>query len=117
MVAILAALAVANIPEFPHEGKLIGWTDEALLLVIAAIAVAWYQRRRYSRSILPLLFLLGGVAVKVLAIFIEDRDDIGDDIGQASLLAVLAAIFVTIYVRTRSVKSAPPESLPSSGVL
>ena len=106
-VAVLAAIAIANLPEFPHEGKLNGWLDEAAIALIAVAAVVWYQRNSRRRSLIPILALAGALGFKILALFIEDKDDIGDDIGQASLFIALLVIAGVILYRTRSVADRP----------
>ena len=110
-VAVLAAIAIANIPEFPHEGKLNGWLDEAAIALIAVAVVVWYQRNSLRRSFIPILALVGALGFKILAIFIEDKDDIGDDIGQASLFIALLVIVGIIHYRSRSLADGP-ETMP-----
>ncbi|MDQ6692315.1 MAG: hypothetical protein M3Z13_06065 [Candidatus Dormibacteraeota bacterium] len=99
-MAFLAVLAVSMLPELPREGKLNGWLDEVLILLIAAGGVAWYQRNRYSRSIIPLVLILAATLMKVVAIVFEDADDKGDDFGVGSALIVLLVTHAVIYFRT-----------------
>ncbi len=69
--------------------------DDIWVTIVAAAAIIWYRHggNRYSSSVMPLVFLLLGLAGKIAALVIE-RDDaaaVGPDIG-ITLFLVLTSI-------------------------
>ena len=98
---------MTGIPEGVGEGGVKGAFDEAGLLLAGLAAAAWYSRNRYSRSLVPLVFIGADILMKVAALVVEDPDDRGDDVGALITLIVLVVTWSVVYLRTRpSIRSA-----------
>jgi hypothetical protein len=100
-VGFIGVLAIVGIPETVGEGSVKAGIDEALVAVVGLGAAAWYWRRRYVRSLLPLAFVGADLLLKIVALVIEDPDDRGDDVGALMMLIVLAITWTLVYVRSR----------------
>lgn len=102
LIGFIGVLGLTGIPEGVGEGGVKGGFDEAGLLLAGLAAAAWYSRNRYSRSLVPLVFVGVDILVKVAALVIEDPDDRGDDVGTLITLIVLVVTWSVVYLRTRS---------------
>ncbi len=105
LVGFIGVVAIVGIPEMVGEGSVRGGIDEALVALVGLGAVAWYLRRRYARSLLPLAFAGADVLLKIFALVVEDPDDRGDDVGTLMTLVVLVLTWTIIYFRTRPTAS------------
>ncbi len=89
----------AEIDQLPHI------VDEVLLLVLAAVALIWYfiGRNKYSHTVMPIVFAVVALAIKVLGLILEfkDPEDRGDEFGALVLFVVLIIVLVWQYVATR----------------
>ncbi len=101
LVGFIGVLAIVGIPEMVGEGGVRGGLDEAMVALVGLGAAAWYWRRRYARSLLPLAFVGADLLLKVVALVIEDPDDRGDDVGALMMLVVLVVIWTIVFVRSR----------------
>ncbi len=101
LVGFIGVLAIVGIPEMVGEGGVKGGVDEAVVALVGLGAAAWYWRRCYTRSLLPLAFIGADLVLKVVALVIEDPDDRGDDVGALMMLVVLVVIWTIVFVRSR----------------
>jgi hypothetical protein len=101
LIGFIGVVGLTGIPEGVGEGGIKGGFDEAGLLFAGLVAVAWYLRNRYARSLVPLAFVGADILMKVAALAIEDPDDRGDDVGALITLTVLVVIWSVVYRRTR----------------
>ena len=89
----------AEIDQLPHI------VDEVLLAVLAIVALIWYfiGRNKYSHTIMPIVFAVIALAIKVLGLVIEfsDANDRGDEFGALVLFVSLIILLVWQYVATR----------------
>lgn len=100
-IALVAVFALGDFPGAFTEGFPRGGLDEVAIPLVALAGIAWYWRNRYQRSLMPLAFLAGAIAFKVLAVFIEDKDDQGDDFGAAIVYGLTMITWGVIYYRTK----------------
>lgn len=97
--AVLAILASDTVYEAVSEDE---WTDKVDDVVLAAIvigAIVWYLRgrNRYTRSFVPLIFMIFGGIIEIAGLLVE-RDDtqaVGPDIGVVLYMAL--AILVVAW--------------------
>jgi hypothetical protein len=101
LVGFLGVVGVVGIPEIVGEGSVNGGIDEALIALVGLAAAAWYWRRRYTRSLLPVAFIGADVLLKVVALLIEAPDDRGDDVGVLMMLIVLVVAWTFVHLRAR----------------
>jgi len=89
----------AEIDQLPHI------VDEVLLAVLAIVALIWYfiGRNKYSHTIMPIVFAVIALAIKVLGLVLEfsDANDRGDEFGALVLFVSLIILLVWQYVATR----------------
>lgn len=100
-IALVAVFALGDFPGAFTEGFPRGGLDEVVIPVVALGGVAWYWKNRYSRSLVPAAIIGAAIAFKVLAVFIEDKDDVGDDFGAAIVYGLALITWAVIYYRTR----------------
>jgi hypothetical protein len=116
LIGFIWVLGLTGIPEGVGEGGVKGAFDEAGLLLAGLGAAAWYSRNRYSRSLVPLVFVGADILMKVAALVVEDPDDRGDDVGTLITLIVLVVTWSVVYLRTRpavmSVEFVAPRDRP-----
>jgi hypothetical protein len=105
-IALVAVLALGDFPGAFAEGFPRGGLDEVAIPLVAVAGIAWYWRNRYSRSLVPAAIIAGAIAFKVLAVFIEDKDDQGDDFGAAIVYGLTLITWSIIYYRTKVAASA-----------
>lgn len=101
--AIVALAGFAFSPESILEPEIPYKIDEILLFWLGVGAIGWYLwgKNKWKRSIVPVLIVWAGLAIKIMAIVIEfkDKEDVGDDFG-AVILFVLATTLVTfLYLK------------------
>lgn len=101
--AIVALAGFAFSPESILEPEIPYKIDEILLFWLGVGAIGWYLwgKNKWKRSIVPVLIVWAGLAIKIMAIIIEfkDKEDVGDDFG-AVILFVLATTLVTfLYLK------------------
>lgn len=100
-IALVAVFALGDFPGAFTEGFPRGGLDEVAIPLVAVAGIAWYWRNRYSRSLVPAAIIVGAIAFKILAVFIEDKDDQGDDFGAAIVYGLSLITWLVIYYRTR----------------
>lgn len=102
--SVLMLAGIAFLPEAFLEDEVSHKVDDGLIFVLGLLLAYWYNRasNRFSRSVVPVLFIWGALAVKLAALFLEfdDKNDVGDDFG-ALVLFVGAALLVTWLYRRR----------------
>ena len=90
----------------PEAGdKLVYITDDLLLVIIGVAAVTWYfvGRNSYSRTLVPIVFVVLALLAQVAGFVIEigDVGDLGDDIAGLVLLSALLIVAVVLYSGNR----------------
>lgn len=95
----VAVVGLAALPQLPSEGVK-GGLDEAAMVLLGAGAIAWYWRNRFLNTWLVLGFPIVLIALKAVALLIEDPDDRGDDIGILITVIVLAIGWSVIKLRS-----------------
>lgn len=105
-IALVAVIAAGSIPEIPGEGFPRGALDEIVMVLLGALGIAWYWRRRYTRSLVPAMVVGGVVVMKIVALLIEDADDRGDDIGIGIVMVLTLITWSVIYLRSRTAATA-----------
>ena len=103
---ILTVIGLGLIPEIFGEDEVLHKVDDILMLILAAVVVAWYLMgdNRWKRSWTPLALLVVGFAIKAvafLALEAGDQKDAGDDIAIAIVLLLTSIITAAILLRTR----------------
>lgn len=104
-IGLVAVFALGDFPGAFTEGFPRGGLDEVAIPVVALAGIVWYWRKRYSRSLVPAAVIAAAIAFKILAVFIEDKDDQGDDFGAAIVYGLSLITWLVIYYRTRSAAS------------
>ena len=105
-IALVAVFALGDLPGAFTEGFPRGGLDEVAIPLVAVGGIAWFWKNRYSRSLVPAAIVAAAIALKVLAVFIEDKDDVGDDFGAAIVYGLALITWAVIYYRTRIAASA-----------
>lgn len=105
--AIVALSGFAFTPELHFEPEIPFKIDEILLFWLGIGAIGWYLwgKNKWKRSVVPVLMVWGGLAIKIMAVVIEfkDKEDVGDDFG-ALILFILASLLVTfLYIKAKKV--------------
>jgi hypothetical protein len=95
----VAVVGLAALPELSTEGVK-GGLDEGGMVLLGVGAIAWYWSNRYKNTWLALAFPIVLIALKVVALLIEDADDRGDDIGILITTVVLAIGWAVIKFRS-----------------
>lgn len=104
-IALVAVFALGDLPGAFTEGFPRGGLDEVAIPLVALAGIAWYWRNRYERSLVPAMIIGAAIAFKVVAIFIEDKDDAGDDFGAAIVYGLTLISWAVIYFRTKQAAS------------
>jgi hypothetical protein len=95
----VAVVGLAALPELPTEGVK-GALDEGGMVLLGLGAIAWYWSNRFKNTWLALAFPVVLIALKVVALLIEDADDRGDDIGILITAAILTVAWAVIKFRS-----------------
>src|SRR5258708_22883964 len=94
--------------------------DEVLLAVLALVAFIWYLagRNKYSRTVIPIVFAVLALAIKVLGLFLEFSDpaDRGDEFGALVLFVVTIIVLVWQYIASRRLAARVQETEQASAV-
>ncbi len=100
------------------------WTDrfdDGGLLILGAIAVAWYLvgGNRFKRSIVPIVLAAIALLVQLSGVLLEhdDPSSFGDNIGGMWLFIPLLAFLIVQYVRNgrhQAAAAVAPATSPSS---
>jgi hypothetical protein len=79
--------------------------DEVLLAILALVAFIWYLagRNKYSRTVMPIIFAVLALAIKVLGLLLElgNPEDRGDEFGALVLFGVTIIVLVWQYLASR----------------
>jgi hypothetical protein len=104
-VAALGLLATSLIHGLQLARSWSARADDLALAAITLGVLAWYQtgRNRYRRSLVPLMGLLSGVAVKLAGIWLLYGSLVlaGADFGVAFFLLIAALIYAWEYYHLR----------------
>jgi heme/copper-type cytochrome/quinol oxidase subunit 4 len=105
-VGIIAISGLSFFSDLPAEiNQLSHIVDEVLLAVLALVTFVWYLigRNKYSRTVVPIVFAVVALAIKVLGLFLEfsDPEDRGDEFGALVLFVVLIIVLVWQYIASR----------------
>jgi hypothetical protein len=95
----VAVVGLAALPQLPTEGVK-GALDEGGMVVLGLGAIAWYLGNRFKSTWLAVAFPLVLIALKVVALVIEDPDDRGDDIGILITVVILVISWCVIKLRS-----------------
>ena len=95
----VAVVGLAALPQLPTEGVK-GALDEGGMVFLGLGAVAWYWSNRFKSTWAPLAFPIVLIALKIVALLIENPDDRGDDIGILITTVILAISWGVIKHRS-----------------
>jgi hypothetical protein len=95
----VAVVGLAALPQLPTEGVK-GALDEGGMVLLGLGAIAWYWSNRFKNTWLALAFPIVLIALKVVALVIEDADDRGDDIGILITAVILVIGWAAIKLRS-----------------
>jgi hypothetical protein len=95
----VAVVGLAALPQLPTEGVK-GALDEGGMVLLGLGAIAWFWSNRFKDTWLALAFPVVLIALKVVALLIEDADDRGDDIGILITAVILAVSWGVIKLRS-----------------
>jgi len=95
----VAVVGLAALPQLATEGVK-GALDEGGMVVLGLGAIAWYWSNRFKSTWFALSFPIVLIALKVVALLIEDPDDRGDDIGILITTVILAIAWSVITLRS-----------------
>jgi hypothetical protein len=95
----VAVVGLAALPQLPTEGVK-GALDEGGMVLLGLGAIAWYLSNRFKNTWFALAFPIVLIALKVVALLIEDADDRGDDIGILITAVILAIGWCVIKLRS-----------------
>ena len=95
----VAVVGLAALPQLPTEGVR-GALDEGGMVLLGLGAIAWYWSNRFKNTWLALALPIVLIALKVVALLIEDPDDRGDDIGILITTVILAIGWSVIKLRS-----------------
>ncbi len=105
-VAILAIESTLGLFEIFNETEWIDRLDDLVVVALAIIGIVWYLagNNRYRRSPLPWLLLSLAWVMKMIGLFVIERDDAnaaGPDYGLIVTLLVGALVVAWQYFRAR----------------
>lgn len=95
----VAVVGLAALPQLPTEGVK-GALDEGGMVLLGLGAIAWYLGNRFKSTWLAVAFPIVLIALKVVALVIEDPDDRGDDIGILITAVILVISWCVIKLRS-----------------
>ncbi len=105
-IAILSIDASLALFEIFNETEWIDRLDDIVVAGLSIIGIAWYLvgRHRYERNPLPLTFIFLAWILKMVAVFLTERDDsnaVGPDYGLIVTLGLATIVFAWQYFKTR----------------
>jgi hypothetical protein len=95
----VGVVGLAALPELSTEGVK-GGLDEGGMALLGLGAIAWCWSNRFKDTWFALAFPIVLIALKVLALVIEDADDRGDDIGILITAVILVIGWAAIKLRS-----------------
>ena len=121
-VAVLSIDASLALFEIFNEIEWIDRLDDLVVTALSVIGIVWYLvgRNRYARNPLPLIFLFLAWSLKMVTVFVTERDDsnaVGPDIGLIVTLGLATIVFAWQYFRARRQlpeELDPPRSIGAS---
>ena len=106
-VVIVAICGFACLPDVIAESEFSHQLDEWLMLIVGIIAIIWYKlgNNRFSRSVMPIVFIIVSLVIKIIGIYLErgDTADLGDEFGGVVLLALAAITLIWIYIKNKKI--------------
>src|ERR1035437_1424930 len=106
-VVIVAISGLAFLPDVFAESEFSHQLDEWLMLIVGIIAIIWYKlgNNRFSRSVMPIVFIIVSLVIKIIGIYLErgDTADLGDEFGGVVLLALAAITLIWIYIKNKKI--------------
>ena len=117
-VGVIAIGGISFFSDLPAElDQLPHIVDETLLAVLTVVVLLWYftGRRRYSHTILPIVFAFLAVAIKTLGLIIEwgDPADRGDEYGALVLFGRALIVLIWQYVASARLAAQAEAALPA----
>jgi uncharacterized membrane protein YadS len=121
-VGVIAISGLSFFTDLPAEiDHLSHIVDESLLALLALVAFVWYLigRNKYSRTVIPIVFAVLGLGIKVLGLVLEfsDPEDRGDEFGALVLFAVLIIVLVWQYIAARRLAAQAQEAPEMAGAV
>lgn len=105
---VVALSGFAFLPELFIEDKWQYKLDEGFLFLLGLRAICWYKtgNNRFRKSIFPVIFVLAGLAIKILGIILEfkEKDDVGDDFGALILFMLASSLVIWMYKKNKHIK-------------
>lgn len=106
--AIVGLAGFSFLPEFFLEDEKEHKIDDGLLFVLGIGAIIWFLlgKHKYTRSFVPVAFVIASFIVKIggLLIEIKDKEDVGDDFGGLILFALATILVLVLYFKGKKVK-------------
>lgn len=101
--AIVAISGLAFFPEFFAEDEGTHKLDEVVLLLLAIGSIIWYLsgKNKFSRTIVPILFTVAALVMKIITMFLlenGDAADLGDELATMILFVISIAFLIWQYV-------------------
>jgi hypothetical protein len=113
--AIIAISGFALFPEFFTEDELTHRLDEGVLFLLAISSIVWYLigKNKFSRTIVPILFTIAALIMKLIAFFLlekGDAADLGDEFSAIILFVITLAFLVWQYVSIKRIAQTAEEA-------
>ncbi len=104
-ITVLSIDASLALFEIFNETEWIDRADDILVTLLSIIGIVWYLigGNRFRRNPLPLIFLFLAWILKIVTVFITERDDanaVGPDYGLIVTLGLATIVFAWQYFRT-----------------
>jgi hypothetical protein len=121
IVGFLAVLGIGVMAELFNEVDLVDKLDDAIILLVAIVAVIWYLigTNRYQYTWFPFILLFIGFLDKIMGLVIESSDPVasGDEFGILPTILALLIISGVIMVRSRRAVLALDQSLSMNAAI
>ena len=113
--AIIAMSGLAFFPEFFTEDELTHKLDEGVLFVLAMSSIVWYLtgKNKFSRTIVPILFMSAALIMKLITFFFlekGDAADLGDEFGAIILFVITLVFLIWQYVSIKRMAQTAEEA-------
>ena len=106
-ISIVGLASFAFLPEVFVEKDMPDKIDDTLLFILGIVAMFWYKKSNNSRirSIIPVVFVLIGLVIKIIGIIIEhgDAEALGDDMGGLILFVGAITLMIFQYKKTKKI--------------
>ena len=104
-VSIVSLASFSFLPEVFLEKDVPDKIDDMVFFLVGLVAMAWYARstNKFTRSFIPVVLVIIGLAVKIMGVAIEfgDPEALGEDLGGVLLFVLTTAFIIYQYYRTQ----------------